>query len=300
MFALASQLRRLLYSRGLRRQHRFAVPIIVVGNISVGGTGKTPLVVYLARKLRAAGWRPGVVSRGYGGTNRGICAVQEDSDAGLVGDEALLIRRSAEVPVYVAPRRVSAVHALLEGEDCNVVLSDDGLQHYAMARDIEIAVVDARRGFGNRWLLPAGPLREPVSRLREVDLVVYHGGRGDNLSFDLRIRTAINLVSGADRPLASFTGQRVHAVAGIGDPDRFFNALRYAGLDCTRHPFADHHRFKPEDVDFGDDLNVLLTAKDAVKCEQFANSRLWWVPAEVEDHDGRIIAAVTGFLNSPE
>lgn len=261
------------------------VPVIVVGNISVGGTGKTPFVIALIALLREAGWRPGVVSRGYGGTAPQYpFHVDADTDPALCGDEPLLIAQRAACPVVVAPDRVAAAQALRRAHAIDIVIADDGLQHYRLARDLEICVVDGRRGLGNGALLPAGPLREPAARLASVDLVVVNGGgwsaEASVPSIDMQLQaTALRqLRSGREQALDRFAAQEVHAVAGIGNPERFFTMLEAAGLRVRRHPFADHHAYARDDLDFGDTLPVLMTEKDAVKCAAFADDRIWTLP----------------------
>lgn len=297
VFGALSAARRCCYRYGLLRAYRAPVPVIVVGNITVGGTGKTPLVTYLANALTDEGYRVGVVSRGYGGSAGHAQAVAADSLPEVVGDEALVIARNSAARVWVGRRRADAVAGLLREHPCDVVLSDDGLQHYGLQRDVEIAVIDAARGLGNGWLLPAGPLREPPSRLHEVHMVVANGDDGDAaFVFRLRISRAVNLTSGEQCRLADFTDTEVHAVAGIGHPARFFGQLRALGIVCEEHAFPDHYGFRPADVDFGDQRPVLLTEKDAVKCAGFKNPRLWCVPAVLEDRDARIATAVSRLL----
>ncbi len=265
---------------------RLDVPVIVVGNIAVGGTGKTPLTIWLVERLREWGWRPGVVSRGYGGrAPQYPYAVTSASDPAHTGDEPLLIARRCGCPVVVDPDRVAAARALIARGDVDIVVADDGLQHYRLARDLEIGVVDGARGLGNRTLLPAGPLREPPARLRELDMVVVNGDGWDDpalrpLRMQLQAHRAVQLHGGAVRPLQSFAGREVHAVAGIGHPPRFFATLRAAGLDVREHAFADHHRFSVADLAFDDALPVLMTEKDAVKCAAFAQAHWWTVPVD--------------------
>jgi tetraacyldisaccharide 4'-kinase len=281
LFGLAARARRLLYQHGLRRSEAVPVPLIVVGNISVGGTGKTPLVARLVELLREAGYQPGVISRGYGGQSaQWPRQVMADSDPRQVGDEPVLLARRSRCPVMVGPDRVAAARALLDTYGCNVILSDDGLQHYRLRRDLEIAVVDGFRRLGNGACLPAGPLREPPSRLREVDFVVGNGAaRGSEYLMALRGDKAVNLTDpGISVTLAGFSQSTVHAVAGIGDPGRFFDHLRHARLRILEHPFPDHHAFCPEDLHFPQDLPVLMTEKDAVKCQAFAPEGCWYVP----------------------
>jgi len=285
LFCALVQLRRAAYRAGLLRSRRLAARVIVVGNITVGGTGKTPLVLALTRCLRAAGWRVGILSRGYRGRARSWpLPVTPDSDPAQAGDEAVLLARNSSAVVYAGADRVAAGRALLARTPCDVLICDDGLQHYALHRDLEIAVVDARRAQGNGHCLPAGPLREPVSRLASVDALVYQGEPPPG-AFGMRLRagSAVRLVDAGDaRPLARFRGRRVHAVAGIGDPQRFFAMLREAGLDILEHRFADHHPFRPADLAFGDGRAVLMTGKDAVKCTGFAQADWWSVPVEAQ------------------
>lgn len=281
LFGLAARARRLLYQHGLRRREAVPVPLIVVGNISVGGTGKTPLVIRLVELVREAGYQPGVISRGYGGQSaQWPQHVRADSDPGQVGDEPVLLVRRCHCPVVVGPDRVAAARALLDTYGCNVILSDDGLQHYRLHRDLEIAVVDGFRRLGNGACLPAGPLREPPSRLREVDFVVGNGAaRGGEYLMSLRGDKAVNLHDPyVSVTLTGFSQGTVHAVAGIGDPGRFFDHLRHARLRILEHPFPDHHAFRPEDLHFPEDLPVLMTEKDAVKCRTFAPEGCWYVP----------------------
>lgn len=285
VYRLASETRRYAYRNGILPIYRAPVPLIVVGNLSVGGTGKTPLVIWLAGYLKALGYKPGVLASGYGGHARGWPQqVRPDSDPHAVGDEAIVIARRAHCPVAAGPDRCASAAALVEHATCDVLISDDGLQHYALERDIEIAVVDGVRRFGNGRCLPAGPLREPVTRLRDVDMVVTYGvaGRGE---FAMKYVTthAVKLNGrGNSAALESFAADPVHAVAGIGHPDRFFTSLKSRGLRVIPHAFPDHHRFRESDFAFGDQLPILMTEKDAVKCEAFAPARSWFVPATAE------------------
>lgn len=272
--------RRFLYRSGVLRQHRVPVPVIVVGNITVGGTGKTPLIIWLAQLLKTNGYKPGIISRGYGGASETWPQrVFVDSDVKSVGDEAVLIARHADCPMAVGPERIKAVELLLDHGQCDVVLSDDGLQHYALGRDIEIAVIDGNRQFGNGRCLPAGPLREPRSRLNEVDFVVVNGPKTQDEDYTMHMegRFAVNLFTGEVKPLQEFASTVCHAVAGIGNPDRFFASLEEAGLKFTSHRFPDHHVFEPDDLLF-DTGPLLMTEKDAVKCEAFARVTDWYVP----------------------
>lgn len=279
-----SRLRRRLYRAGWLRVHRLPVPVVVVGNIVAGGAGKTPLVIALVEGLRERGFHPGVVSRGYGGSGQGPRLLDARPDPAVCGDEPALIRLRTGVPVAVAADRPAAA-ALLHAEGVDVVIADDGLQHYALARDVEVCVVDGQRRLGNGRLLPAGPLREPPARLREVDFVVCNGGR------PLDGEVAMELVPGdaaavgdpsRRQAVDTWKGQRVHAVAGIGNPARFFESLRQAGIEAVEQPFPDHHRLVAADLAFGDRLPVLMTEKDAVKCRAFAQPDWWYIPVGAE------------------
>lgn len=265
LFCAIAVLRRFLYSKRLLSTCTLPVPVIIVGNISVGGTGKTPLLIALCHYLRSHGYRPGVVSRGYGAACNGTCSVTENDSAESCGDEPLLIRQRTACPVVIGKDRVAAAKKLLAENECDLILSDDGMQHYHLGRDIEIAVVDAQRRFGNGFCLPAGPLREPESRLGSVDMVVYHGMTDDDYHFQLEFGEAVNLAGSEMRSPRVFAGGPVHAVAGIGHPQRFFDQLRSHGLELIEHAYPDHHRFTAVDIDFADDLPVLMTEKDAVK-----------------------------------
>jgi len=262
--------------------------IVVVGNLTVGGSGKTPLVVRLCRLLREAGMKPGVISRGYGSEERGLRLVGPGSDPSVVGDEPLLIARQAGVPVVVSPDRCAAARALLE-RGVQVILSDDGLQHYRLPRHLEICVVDGVRGLGNGRLLPAGPLREGRDRLRSVDWIVING-ETDPLPSELALEvTHMSLHGGQLQALdgqqtwrlAQFGGCRVHAVAGIGNPDRFFELLRHARIKPIEHPFPDHHAYRRSDFDgMSGELPILMTEKDAVKCRGLELRNAWYLAVE--------------------
>lgn len=288
LFCLLAIVRRQAYRIGLRKVYDLPVPVIIVGNISVGGTGKTPLVMWLVTRLKAEGYQPGIISRGYGGAARHWPQqVRPDSDPHMVGDEAVLLARHCLCPMSVGPDRVAAAQALLDYTDCDIVVSDDGLQHYALGRDVEISVIDGVRRFGNGYCLPAGPLREPISRLNSVDMVVCNGVPGPKeYQMSLHAGSVCRLDDALmRRPLESFAGQRVHAVAGIGNPQRFFHQLEERGLDVIEHSFPDHYSFSQADLDFDDELPVLMTEKDAVKCRAFAKPYHWCVPVEVKMDD---------------
>jgi len=282
LFRAVVFLRRACY-RHLLTAANVGVPVIVVGNISAGGTGKTPLVLWIVRRLQRRDLAPGIVTRGYGASpGRGARLVARTDDASQVGDEPLLLAQRSGVPVAVGRDRVEAAR-LLARAGVQVIVSDDGLQHYRLARDMEIAVMDGERGLGNGACLPAGPLREPPSRLAEVDLVVVNGAQAKHwpgAATMALVPEALAPVAGAEqrRALQSFRGQPVHAVAGIGNPGRFFGMLAREGLEVIAHPLGDHARIRPADLEFGDGLPVLMTEKDAVKCGSFANPQTWYVP----------------------
>lgn len=285
LFRLFAWLRRTAYTSGLISVYRSPVPVIVVGNISVGGTGKTPLVIWIAHKLHEYGFKPGIIARGYGGhATRWPQQVRADADPVTVGDEAIVVSRRTGMPVAVGPNRGDDIDALLRHADVDIIVSDDGLQHYALARDIEVAVLDGVRRFGNGACVPAGPLREPAARLDRVDLIVTNGiaARGE---FSMRYvaERLVRVGAGGEAELLStFAEKTVHAVAGIGNPDSFFSLLKRHGFRITPHVFPDHHRYQARDLAFDDDLPVVMTEKDAVKCEHFNDDRLWYVPIEAE------------------
>ncbi len=272
------------YQIGLRRPRRLPVPVIVVGNLAVGGTGKTPLVIALTDALRERGFHPGVVSRGYGGRTRVATLLDDRPDPAVVGDEPALIRRRTRVPVAVGRSRAAAASLLL-GRGVDVVIADDGLQNPSLARDVEICVIDGVRRFGNGQLLPAGPLREALARLSAFDFLVCNGGVAADGEVEMRLEGDIAVALAgpvASRPLASFAGQRVHAVAGIGHPARFFASLRVHGIELVEHAMPDHHALRPADLDFAERLPVLMTEKDAVKCAEWASDGHWCVPVRAD------------------
>lgn len=278
------RVRRAMYRRGWKRSVRLPLPVIVVGNLTVGGAGKTPLVIALIDALRARGFTPGVVSRGYRGSARAPRLLDAQPDPNEVGDESALIRIRTGAPVAIGVDRPAAARLLLS-EGIDVIVADDGLQHYALARDVEICVVDGARRFGNGRLLPAGPLREPLRRLRDADFIVCNGGvpAPNEIPMQLTMADARNLFDpSGHRTLPQFAGQRAHVVAGIGNPQRFFDALRAFGIEVIAHPFPDHHRYAASDLNFGDELPILMTEKDAVKCRAFAREDWWSVPVSAE------------------
>lgn len=290
LYGGAIALRRLLYRRGWLKRNALPVPVVVVGNVTAGGTGKTPLTIALVKRLRDAGWKPGVASRGYGRDEPGTARwVEATTSTAIGGDEPVLIAWKTGVPVRVDADRVAAGKALVEA-GCDIIVCDDGLQHYRLARDIEIEVVDAQRRYGNGRMIPAGPLREPVTRTNDCDFrVVNMGQASDGVGaqpacgfgewpMQLHIDSAQPLSGGRPRTLAHFRGQRVHAVAGIAHPQRFFDMLRAQGIGVVPHAFPDHHAYQAADLRFGSELPVLMTEKDAVKCKVFANEWHFAVP----------------------
>ncbi len=295
LFGALAGLRRHLYRTGALRSHALPAPVVVIGNLTVGGSGKTPLVLWLVERLRECGWQPGIISRGYGGAGVGVRSVAADTSALVSGDEPLLLARRSGVPVFVGRDRVAAAAALLAAHpECDVIISDDGLQHYRLQRTVEIAVFD-ERGAGNGQLLPAGPLREPLSRLRKVTAVVWNttvaadaglaGVAPDLPQFTMRLLgnrfSALNDARLFCTPEA-LRGKRLHAIAGIGDPSRFFGQLSALGLDFEAHAFPDHHRYCARDLAFANDNVVLMTEKDAVKCSALVHSEAWVLPVDAQ------------------
>lgn len=253
------------------------IPVVVVGNITVGGTGKTPLITYLVKRARELGFTPGIVSRGYGGKADYPLLVDAETQASACGDEPRLLASRLGCPLAVDPQRSRAVEALAGQVD--LIFSDDGLQHYAMARSAEILVVDAQRGFGNGWLLPAGPLREPVSRLESVDLVLANGR-----DFQVQASALINAATGEQADLHSLHGQAVQAVSGIGNPQRFYDTLTALGAQVVPHSFPDHHSFTAADFDFAQETPglIVMTEKDWVKCRTFAQANWWYLAVDAQ------------------
>jgi tetraacyldisaccharide 4'-kinase len=272
--------RRYLYAKRLRKSTQVSLPVVVVGNLSVGGTGKTPLVCWLVARLTELGFKPGVVTRGFGGSSGSVRLIGASDDPKIVGDESILLARRTGVPVAIGRDRPAASQ-LLVNAGCDVVVSDDGLQHYALARDCEIVVIDGDRRFGNGWLLPAGPLRETPARLGRADAIVVNGGRAlldGALSMRLEAKSALSLIGNAAKTLDEFAGRSVHAVAGIGNPERFFNMLRAHGIEVVGHALPDHAQLRAADICFADERPVLMTEKDAVKCGRIAGPGHWYVP----------------------
>ena len=301
LFRAAVAARRAAYHMGLLETVKLPAPVVIVGNVAIGGTGKTPLVLWLVTFLRERGRRPGIVSRGYGGSATGPAPVPPDGDPTRYGDEPVLLAQRAGCPVWIGADRAAAGQALLAAHpDCDVIVSDDGLQHYRLARDVEIVVSPAEAR--NTWMLPAGPLREPRSRSADADAIVMHEHQAATPSaspggppvfvMTLGGSTFRNLLNAASSAGADhFRRRNVHALAGIGDPQRFFRHLQGMGLDFTAHPFPDHHPFVASDLQFAGADAVLMTEKDAVKCVAYANEHHWAlrVDAEVDPALGELV-----------
>ncbi len=316
VFFCVITVRKLLYKAKILKSKHLKVPVIVVGNINVGGTGKTPLVIWLAEQLILQGFKPGIISRGYGGSAKGVQAVLPNSNSAQVGDEPLLIAIRAHCPVFIGANRPEAGEALLKAHpECDIIISDDGLQHYALQRDVEVVVFDGEKQFGNGALLPAGPLRESIARLSNVDALVCNGKLSDKknltvLPFDIKNLTVFyRHIFGKDTlklderviemhlmpqafynlktpeikaNIESFLGKKILAIAGIGNPARFFTQLKKLGLDFESHVYVDHYPYKEEDFGKTEADVILMTEKDAVKCKHFATNKMWVLPISAD------------------
>jgi len=292
LYWLLVSLRRGLYEYGVLGSRRAVAPVIVVGNITTGGTGKTPVVVWLARELKARGFSPGIVSRGYGGSKSpASMRVDVASDPAVVGDEPVLLAKRTSCPVVVDADRMRAAEMLV-ADGADVVIADDGLQHYRLARNYEICVIAGARGLGNRFLLPAGPLRESLARLNDVDQVLFNGPLRSSdaalsvveqnaLVFELVASEVCRLNGSLSRPIGRFAGTTVHGVAAIGNPQRFFNMLREHNMQVIEHAYPDHAALSSHDLQFGDHFDVLMTEKDAVKLGTAVADKFWTVPVEL-------------------
>lgn len=284
LFWLISRIRFYLYHFNLLSRYRAPLPVLVVGNISVGGNGKTPLVVWLVEQLQARGVRVGVISRGYGGKTRDYPQqVNAQTDAAQVGDEPVLIAQRTGAPVAVSPNRRQSIELLLQHAPLDLIIADDGLQHYALMRDWEWVVIDGERRFGNGFLLPAGALRELPSRLKQVQAVICNGKNAQVGEYQMQLQpsVAVNLKSGKQRPLSDFQHTQNIALAAIGYPPRFFNMLEALGIPLqAQHAFADHQQFSPSQLEglANAQQMLLMTEKDAVKCQAFAQENWWFVP----------------------
>jgi tetraacyldisaccharide 4'-kinase len=288
LYCFCMKVRNFAYQIGLLQKNSVNVPVIVVGNITVGGAGKTPLVIWLCEKLMEEGYKPGILGRGYGGsTIKWPQQVRLDSDPFTVGDEAVMLAQRTGRPVVVSPNRYLAAIQLLEHTECNVLLCDDGLQHLSLERDLEIAVIDGDRRFGNGNCLPAGPMREHVSRLLSVDLIVakHSAGKNEHL-MQYRYKDMISVNNENNHiQLSSFNKMTIHAVSGIANPERFHSFLKKQGITLIKHVFSDHHQYKLQDLQFDDGLPIVMTEKDAVKCRRFSIENSWYLPIHVEFND---------------
>lgn len=279
VFRLIIAIRRWLYQHHYFKSTRLPVPVIVVGNITVGGTGKTPFVIWLADFLKKAGYQPGIVSRGAGSAQlQEVHAVTSSDHAKDVGDEPLMLFLRTDCPVYVGKNRVLAARTLLQQTHCDIVISDDGLQHYALERDIECVLIDRYRHFGNQQLLPAGPLREPIHRLSSADIVIN--------DLTLMLGKVISVTDALQKKsLNEFANETVHAIAGIANPQSFFDVLRSNRCRLVEHVFPDHYAYRRRDFLFNDQMPILMTEKDAVKCREFAIPNTWYLEITVQPAD---------------
>ncbi len=297
IFCGISFVRRLCFSIGIFNSVSFDVPVVIIGNISVGGSGKTPLLISICEYLKQQGRKPGIVSRGYGGRITGVKQLDINDEAIAVGDEPCMIFQRTQCPVVVGSDRPAAVAHLLNNNDCDIVLSDDGLQHYRLQRSVEIAVVDAKRLHGNGFCLPAGPLREPVRRLKNVDMVVFNGKTDrqlkDNITslfYALKFEMLVNLFTSEQLQLTKLKSKNILAVAAIGNPQRFFELLKQQGLTVNEQAFPDHYFYSDVDIQLWSGKCVLMTEKDAVKCRQRIQQKkingdftnLWYLPVSAK------------------
>lgn len=302
-FCVLTFLRRIFYQKGLLKSYKAPVPVIIVGNLSVGGNGKTPVTLWLAEHLTHQGKKVGIISRGYGSRSAYYPRLVEATDKAIeVGDEPLLLRQRSGVPLCIGANRRESIELLLKHHSLDVIISDDGLQHYALQRDLEIVVIDAERQLGNGKLLPAGPLRESQQRLKTVDVVINNGSRTpySDIVMHLKAEIAQNLKTGEKRSLSDFAGIEAQALAGIGNPERFFTMLKNKHIPLTKTlPLADHQAFTPELLKgFSEDIPLFMTEKDAVKCLPFAQQNWWFVPVVAEMEKGKILSkTVAGLFN---
>ncbi|WP_422679625.1 tetraacyldisaccharide 4'-kinase [Candidatus Methylopumilus universalis] len=285
IYLLISFARKYLYRLNLLKSFKMQVPVIVIGNITSGGTGKTPLVIHLANELKKNGYHPGIISRGYGSKRNGVSEVNKKSDVENIGDEPILIHKHTHIPVFIAKDRVLAAKTLIKKyKKIDVILSDDGMQHYRLKRDMEILVIDGTRRFGNGYLLPAGPLRESKRKLKAVDAIVCNEKKVIDGSYLMKYKSyfLINLKTKKKIPLNKLRLKNLHAVAGIGNPNRFFNYLKALDLVFDSSSYKDHYRFTKKDFKTMSDKNIIMTEKDAIKCEKFARDNFWYLPVVVE------------------
>ena len=284
LFSYLTTRRRRKFLKDKSESYKSNTPIIVVGNLTIGGTGKTPLVKYIATELIKRGYKPGIVSRGYGGKFKETLKVDENTSVKETGDEAQILSK-LNIPFYIDKNRVRAVEKINKNHDCDVIISDDGLQHYKMKRDIEIAVIDGKRRFGNKLTFPAGPLRESIKRLDSVDFIVNNSGPTEEEEFLMNVSPSefVHLKSGKSYKVEEWPmHNQVHAVAGLGNPGRFFDLLGKLGFDIIRHPFPDHHNFVSSDIFYLDHLPIIMTEKDASKCKDFDNNKIWYLKIDAD------------------
>ncbi|MBT4183155.1 MAG: tetraacyldisaccharide 4'-kinase [Nitrosomonadales bacterium] len=285
VFYLINILRTYLYDKGFLKKYKIKVPVIIVGNITLGGTGKTPLALNLITKFINKGLQPALISRGYGGNKKNITEVLETTNVRIVGDEALLIKTKSKIPVFVGKDRVSAAKKLLNKyPETSIIISDDGLQHLKLARDYEIIVIDSKRKFGNGFLFPAGPLRENKTRLGKVDAIVIKGENNNPKFYQMKYITKClkNLKTGKKIKFKDLQNKNVVAITAIGNPESFFSTLIDNGLEFKKIIFNDHYLFKKSDFVKYEDCNIVMTEKDAIKCKQFATKNFWIIPLETE------------------
>jgi len=285
VFLLISFVRKILYRFNFLRSFKLKIPVIVVGNITSGGTGKTPLIIYLANELKKNGYRPGIISRGYGSKGGGMIEASQKNDVADVGDEPMLIQKHTHLPVFVSKDRVSAAKALLKKyKKTDVILSDDGMQHFRLKRDIEVLVIDGTRKFGNGYLLPAGPLREFSSKLKTVDAIVCNHKKVIGGSYLMKYKgsSLINLKTNKKIHLNNLRLKNIHAIAGIGNPNRFFDYLKTFNIEFNSSIFEDHYRFSKKDFRNMNDKNIIMTEKDAIKCQKFSRKNFWYLPVTAE------------------
>jgi len=292
-----ARLKRVMYRMKLLRAYRSSLPVIVVGNLTAGGSGKSPLVIHLVNELAHRGYQPAIITRGYKGKNtQWPVLVNQNSDPREVGDEAVLMAKRTGVHVMAGPNRVASVKKLAKSHCCNVVVSDDGFQHLRLARDINILVMDGQRRYGNRWCLPSGPLREPLSATRDADWVIVNGQpQNEEIAMQMSIREAYRLDGSEIRALTHF--KQVHAVAGIGHPERFFSQLEAVGIEIIRHAFPDHHAFVTDDLNFAVQLPILMTEKDAVKCQNMPHHPDCWAVPVMLDVDPGLVDQIVNQIN---
>jgi len=302
VFLLISFIRKTLYQFNFLKSFKLKIPVIVVGNITSGGTGKTPLIIYLANELKKNGYRPGIISRGYGSKTEGVMEVSQKSDVAEAGDEPMLIQKHTHLPVFVSKDRVLAAKALVKKyAKTDVILSDDGIQHYRLRRDLEVLVIDGTRKFGNGYLLPAGPLREFRSKLKTVDAIVCNHKKVIDGSYLMKYtgHLLINLKTNKKIHLNNLSLKNIHAIAGIGNPDRFFDYLKTYNILFSSSVFQDHYKFSKKDFRDMNDKNIIMTEKDAVKCQKFSRNNFWYLPviAEVDSKFTDVILKKLRYIN---